>query len=121
RPRQGRRTAARRADDLPRAGRRPRRGGDGRGGRPVLTAAPLASGGGCGRVAMSHRRAPPAPPAARQPGDVPLMFRSRFCVCVVCAIAAAAASALLLSVPAARAADAPKPVSFIADVAPILK
>src|SRR5437016_5024977 len=48
------------------------------------------------------------------------MSRSRYCVCVLCAVLAAAVAALLLTAaPAAMAAD--KPVSFIDDVAPILK
>ncbi|HTK77637.1 MAG TPA: c-type cytochrome domain-containing protein [Gemmataceae bacterium] len=48
------------------------------------------------------------------------MFRSRYCVCVLCAVLAAAIAALLLvHSPAVNAAD--KPVSFINDVAPILK
>ena len=48
------------------------------------------------------------------------MFRRRFCCCVVCAVAAAIAALFLLTdAPAARAAD--KPLSFINDVAPILK
>ena len=50
------------------------------------------------------------------------MPRSRFCVCVLCAVLTAVAALLLLAdAPAVRAADAAKPVSFINDVAPILK
>jgi len=52
------------------------------------------------------------------------MFRSRFCVCVLCAITAAIVALLLLLGPqSAHAGDTtPKgPVSFIGDVAPILK
>src|SRR5438094_7653404 len=54
-----------------------------------------------------------------QPPESP-MPRSRYCVCIVCAVLAAAIAALLLAhPPAVNAAD--KPVSFINDVAPILK
>jgi WD40 repeat protein len=51
------------------------------------------------------------------------MPQSRLCVCVLCAVltAALATLSLLGGAPTARAADAPKPVSFINDVAPILK
>jgi DNA-binding beta-propeller fold protein YncE len=57
------------------------------------------------------------------------MFRSRTCYCILCAVIAAAAAAMLfLATPVASAqppgADATppaKPVSFIKDVAPILK
>ncbi|HEY1378608.1 MAG TPA: c-type cytochrome domain-containing protein [Gemmataceae bacterium] len=53
------------------------------------------------------------------------MLRSRTCYCVLCAVltAALAALALLADPPRVAAADAPaaKPVSFINDVAPILK
>ncbi len=51
------------------------------------------------------------------------MPRSRTCVCVLCAVLTAtlAALALLAGAPAARAADPDRPVSFINDVAPILK
>src|SRR5690349_23193324 len=51
------------------------------------------------------------------------MPRSRFCVCVLCATLTAALAALyfLAAAPAAGAAEADKPVSFINDVAPILK
>ncbi|HEY7153147.1 MAG TPA: c-type cytochrome domain-containing protein [Gemmataceae bacterium] len=49
------------------------------------------------------------------------MFRSHRCFCVVCAaLGAAMAVLMLLAAPPARAAAA-KPVSFINDVAPILK
>src|ERR1700760_2198370 len=50
------------------------------------------------------------------------MVRSRMCLCVLCAVLAAvlAALALLGGAPAVFADD-PKPVSFINDVAPILK
>jgi hypothetical protein len=50
------------------------------------------------------------------------MFRSRTCACVVCAAltAAVAVACLLLNLPA-TAAEPAKPVSFINDVAPILK
>src|SRR5437870_6416948 len=49
------------------------------------------------------------------------MPHSRFCICILCAVltAALATLALLGGVPSAAAADAP--VSFINDVAPILK
>jgi WD40 repeat protein len=51
------------------------------------------------------------------------VLRQRWCFCILCAILAAALVALLLSVPTvSSAADPPeKPLSFIADVAPILK
>jgi hypothetical protein len=53
------------------------------------------------------------------------MLRSRSCACVLCALAAATVAALLVfGAPAAAPAEAPaagKPVSFINDVAPILK
>src|SRR5262245_47194974 len=52
------------------------------------------------------------------------MPRSRFCCCVLCAVLASAVAALLLlgGAPAAFAqAPADRPVSFINDVAPILK
>ena len=51
------------------------------------------------------------------------MFRSRFCFCVLCATLAATLAALYLFVatPSSRAAAPNKPVSFIDDVAPILK
>ncbi len=50
------------------------------------------------------------------------MARRRYCCCVLCAVAAAFAALLLVlgDTPAAHAAD-PKPVSFIADVAPVFK
>jgi hypothetical protein len=50
------------------------------------------------------------------------MPRSRFCACILCAVLTAALVALALfgNVPTAQAGD-PKPVSFINDVAPILK
>src|SRR5438270_804998 len=51
------------------------------------------------------------------------MLRSRYCFCVLCAALGLALAALLLA-PAPAAAQAPpagKPVSFINDVAPILK
>lgn len=46
------------------------------------------------------------------------MIRRRYCFCVLCALAAAVLAALAVS-PAAKAAD--PPVSFIRDVAPVLK
>ncbi len=46
------------------------------------------------------------------------MPRRRYCFCVLCALAAAVLAALIVA-PATRAADAP--VSFIKDVAPVLK
>jgi hypothetical protein len=52
------------------------------------------------------------------------MLRSRVCACVLCAVAAATVAALLtLGTPSAARAQAPagKPVSFINDVAPILR
>ena len=57
------------------------------------------------------------------------MLRSRTCFCVVCAVVAAALAFALVSLtptrvdaqPAAKAPAAGKPVSFINDVAPILK
>src|SRR5262249_18926492 len=53
----------------------------------------------------------------------PLMFRSRACLCVLCAAIAAALAFLFSFVPPQAEAKAPaaKPVSFINDVAPILK
>jgi WD40 repeat protein len=47
------------------------------------------------------------------------MTRSHRCICVLCAIVGAALALLLLAAPVAHAA--PAPVSFINDVAPILK
>jgi WD40 repeat protein/mono/diheme cytochrome c family protein len=51
------------------------------------------------------------------------MFRNSFCFCVLCAaLGAALALALLLAAPPTASAKAPaKPVSFINDIAPILK
>lgn len=50
------------------------------------------------------------------------MFRSRLCACVLCAVVAAVASyMLLLASPQTASAQPAKPVSFINDVAPILK
>jgi hypothetical protein len=56
------------------------------------------------------------------------MFRTRYCLCILCAALALAAAALLLAPlpaaaqsPAAKATTAKGPVSFINDVAPILK
>ncbi len=50
------------------------------------------------------------------------MLRSHRCYCLLCAVVAGAALAFLLTVPATVRAQAPKgPVSFINDVAPILK
>jgi Planctomycete cytochrome C/WD domain, G-beta repeat len=50
------------------------------------------------------------------------MLRTRFCVCVLCAALAATLLAFLCPRPAPVAAQAPaKPVSFINDIAPILK
>ena len=51
------------------------------------------------------------------------MFRSRFCFCILCTALAAALAALYLFVatPATHAAAPKGPVSFIDDVAPILK
>src|SRR5262245_4237150 len=61
------------------------------------------------------------PCRARLSRRLPSMSRSRFCSCVLCAVIAALAAWLLLgAVPTARA-QAPKSVSFINDVAPILK
>ncbi|MFO0841124.1 MAG: c-type cytochrome domain-containing protein [Gemmataceae bacterium] len=50
------------------------------------------------------------------------MLRSRYCFCLLCAVAAAGLAALFVCVgpPQARA-QAPAPVSFIKDVAPIFK
>src|SRR2546421_13051590 len=49
------------------------------------------------------------------------MPHSRFCICILCAVVAAALAALALlgGAPSAQAGEAP--VSFIRDVAPILK
>lgn len=49
------------------------------------------------------------------------MSRRPFCLCVLCAIVSAALACLLLGAPLAHAAGPAKPVSFINDVAPILK
>ncbi len=49
------------------------------------------------------------------------MLRSRFCACVLCAIAAAIVYLLFVASPQAALAQQKKPVSFINDVAPILK
>jgi hypothetical protein len=45
----------------------------------------------------------------------------RFCACVLCAVAAAVAYLLMFAGPQAASAQPQKPVSFIADVAPVLK
>ncbi|HEV3119417.1 MAG TPA: c-type cytochrome domain-containing protein, partial [Gemmataceae bacterium] len=63
---------------------------------------------------------------ARLDGVLPTMLRSRFCFCVLCAILGAAfgLGMLLLAGPVASAqtpAPSKKPISFINDVAPILK
>src|SRR5438552_4840946 len=52
-----------------------------------------------------------------------VMLRSRYCFCVLCAVTAALAALLFLFSPQAAQAQAPAkgPVSFINDVAPILK
>ena len=50
------------------------------------------------------------------------MLRTRFCVCVLCAALAATLLAFLSLRPAPATAQAPaKPISFINDIAPILK
>src|SRR4051812_33528158 len=51
------------------------------------------------------------------------MLRRRFCFCVFCAAAAAVAYLLMFAAPPSASAQPPanKPVSFIADVAPIFK
>lgn len=50
------------------------------------------------------------------------MLRHRFCACVLCAVAAIVASYLVLfAAPQTASAQPAKPVSFIADVAPIFK
>ena len=53
------------------------------------------------------------------------MLRRRFCFCFACAVAALAAYLMMFAAPSAALAqakkDAPKAVSFINDVAPILK
>jgi hypothetical protein len=53
------------------------------------------------------------------------MLRSRLCVCVLCVTVGLALAALLLALPSTASADKPapaaKPVSFINDVAPVLK
>ncbi len=45
----------------------------------------------------------------------------RYCACIVCAVAAAITYFLLFASPQVASAQPPKPVSFINDVAPILK
>ncbi|MBA4063177.1 MAG: hypothetical protein C0501_05585 [Isosphaera sp.] len=45
----------------------------------------------------------------------------RFCACVLCAVAAAVATLLMFAGPPSASAQPAKPVSFITDVAPILK
>src|SRR5262249_52842197 len=47
------------------------------------------------------------------------MRLTRYRICILCALLSAIAAWLVLSLPAARAQD--KPVSFIGEVAPILK
>src|SRR5690349_18763269 len=54
------------------------------------------------------------------PWSVPSMFRSHRCFCILCAALAAALAMMMLAAQSAHAA-APKPVSFINEVAPILK
>lgn len=49
------------------------------------------------------------------------MLRCRFCACVLCAVAAAVAYLLFVASPQTASAQQPRPVSFINDVAPILK
>lgn len=49
------------------------------------------------------------------------MLRRRFCVCVLCGVAAAIVYLLMFAAPQAASAQQNKPVSFINDVAPILK
>jgi WD40 repeat protein len=49
------------------------------------------------------------------------MLRSRYCFCVLCALTALVLAALLFATPQRAAAQAPKPVSFINDIAPIFK
>ena len=49
------------------------------------------------------------------------MLRPRFCACVLCAVAAAVAYLLMFGSPQTASAQPAKPVSFINDVAPILK
>ena len=49
------------------------------------------------------------------------MLRRRFCTCVFCAIAAVVAYLLMFAAPHTASAQPAKPVSFIHDVAPILK
>lgn len=49
------------------------------------------------------------------------MFHSHRCFCILCAVLTAALAVLLLAPPSARAAEPAKPVSFIHDVAPLLK
>jgi len=49
------------------------------------------------------------------------MHHRRYCFCVLCAVAAAILAAMLLGVDSSANAQPPKPVSFIQEVAPILK
>lgn len=49
------------------------------------------------------------------------MLRCRYCSCVLCAVAAVVAYLLLFASPQSASAQPAKPVSFINDVAPILK
>lgn len=49
------------------------------------------------------------------------MLRRRFCVCVLCGVAAAITYLLMFAAPQSASARPQKPVSFINDVAPILK
>jgi hypothetical protein len=63
---------------------------------------------------------PPRPVLIRSRPLEALVSRSRYCGCVLCAVLAAGITALLLAHPrAVNGAD--KPVSFVGDVAPILK
>jgi len=49
------------------------------------------------------------------------MILRRSCFCIFCAVAAAVLAAMILGADSPASAQAPKPVSFIQDVAPILK
>src|SRR5262249_39755720 len=72
---------------------------------------------------VSTRHPPAFGPRAVTPRRRLLMFRSRYCLCILCAALGLALAALYLfgATPASSAAAPKGPVSFINDVAPILK
>src|SRR5262249_21729019 len=72
-----------------------------------------------GRI-LATARPPSRPWLPRYSRSLPSM-RSHFCFCVLCAILGLAVALLLFSPQAADAQTPNRPVSFINDVAPILK